>query len=83
MIVRNQKKVDEEGNLSVTGMVDDIAEEFGRLYRNKVEKNVLKSMNQNKKGTSDWQENEKVDRVKVKEMFDSELVKLKMQKARP
>ena len=63
-------------------MIDDFEEGFGREYKNQVEKNILKSMNQNKKGTHDWLDHEKLDRNKVKEMFDIEKEKVKMQLAR-
>ena len=56
----------------VSGMIDDLDDGFGREYKNQVEKNVLKSMNTNKKGTIDWLENEREDRSKVRVIVDRE-----------
>ena len=53
-------------------MIDDLDDGFGREYKNQVEKNVLKSMNTNKKGTIEWLENEKEDRSKVRVIVDRE-----------
>ena len=82
MVKINHKIKDEDGNELVSGMIDDLEDGFGREYKNQIEKNVLKSMVSNKKGTHDWLEHEKHDRQKVKEMFDAEQVKLKHQLAR-
>lgn len=69
----NKKTTDEQGkNEMVSGMIDDLDDGFGREYKNQVEKNVLKSMNTNKKGTIDWLENEKEDRSKVRVIVDRE-----------
>ena len=70
------------GNTIVTGMIDDLEDGFGREYRDQVEKNVLHSMIDNKKGTHDWLEHEKIDREKVKEMFAKEQNFIKRQRAR-
>ena len=78
----NQKTKDEDGNEFVSGMIDDLEDGFGREYKNQIEKNVLRSMVANKKGTNDWLEHEKIDRQKVKGMFDAEKVKLRHQMAR-
>ena len=50
----NQKIKDEDGNETVSGMIDDLDDGFGREYKNQIEKNILKSMVSNKKGTHDW-----------------------------
>ena len=67
----NKKTKDDEGVEHVSGMIDDFEDGFGREYKNQIEKNILKSMVQNKKGTHDWLENEKIDRQKVKDMYDA------------
>ena len=71
-ITYHKKVKDGMGNQIVTGMIDDLEEGFGREYRDQVEKNVLKSMIDNKKGTHSWLEHEQNDREKVKEMFVKE-----------